>query len=203
MIKWKLPWIAVIAALLLLSACSGNDQAGQNDPANEAAPQQEAGDNEGNHTDENEGTLAEPPVAEPLPDDAEGEGSDPNADASTEPAALPFTVAELEAGMSIGMTQEEVIELIGENYAEVTIAMDNTEGWRYDIGAAEDYSLEETMDFVDIEGIKRGDVPLQIFVSFDSASTVYGYSAYQLEDDGSITVYQWFENGESKTDTIQ
>ncbi|GIQ71062.1 hypothetical protein DUZ99_03330 [Xylanibacillus composti] len=205
--KWTLLLASIFAAASILSACSGTNQGEQELREEDNALQQEADANTEQPVDPNQSegqgaSLNDPPVAEPLPEEHSEEGNTAVEDDSTETAAIPFTVAQLDANMAIGMTKEEVAALIGDDYAEITMAMDNAEGWRYDIGAVDGYSFDDVLDSVDLEGIKQGDVALQIFIQFDSEGQVNGYSAYQADEDGSISVYQWLENGELKTDTI-
>lgn len=182
--------VMIFSAVLISSACSSNNSSSENVTA-PIEDNQEGQNNEdiaANDVEDND-------VA--LPNDSGNESG------GTRLAGSIITVAELESGIAIGASQQDVsIFFDSHPYIEVTSAYDGREAWRYDIGAQPAYSFESETDLHDQEGILNGDVPLQIFIYFDEEGIVNGYSAYQAGEEGTINVYQTLGDGTRKVDTI-
>lgn len=64
----------------------------------------------------------------------------------------------------MGMTEEEIIASLGDNYIETIDAMDGLPVWRYDLNAIEEYLFEAFYDQVDIEGIIDEKLDYQVFL---------------------------------------
>ncbi len=171
--------VVIFSALLILSACGSNNSSN----GNAAAP-----------------NVAVPNDTAPIEDtnNSSADGSE-----GTQLAGSIMTVAQIEGGLPIGATQEDVSILFDSHpYDEVTASMDGGTAWRYDFGAQADYSYEEVSDLHDQDGILNGDVPLQVFIYFDEDGKVSAYTAYQAGADGTITVYQTLSDGSRKVETI-
>jgi len=190
--KMMYTFVMIIAATVILAACGGSNNAA----------------NEGNPAPVEDTNKA--PVTEALPDDSKDAGKDVDGKVDnnddtqgTRLAGSIMTVAELESGLAIGDTQEDVNILFDSHpYQEVTAFMDGSNVWRYDFGAQAEYSHEEQSDTHDQEGILNGDVPIQVFIYFDEEGKVSAYTAYQADEAGNINVYQTLGDGTRKVDTI-
>jgi hypothetical protein len=183
--------VMIFSAVLIFSACSSNSTLIEKDtpPAEDYQVGQNSEDTASNEVEGNDVSL---------PNDSGSEIG------GTRLAGSLYTVAELEGGLDIGASQEEVAIFFDSHpYQEVTSSFDGKVTWRYDIGAQADYSFESETDLHDQEGILNGDVPLQIFIYFDEEGNVSGYSAYQAGAEGSINVYQTLGDGTRKLDTIK
>jgi hypothetical protein len=126
-----------------------------------------------------------------------------NTAGGTQLAGSVITVADLEARLNIGASQEDVTILFDSHpYQEVTASSDAGNVWRYDFGAQADYTFESEVDMHDQQGILNGDVPLQVFIYFDEKGNVSHYTAYQAGSDGKITVYKTLNDGSREVENI-
>ncbi|MRG85034.1 hypothetical protein [Salinibacillus xinjiangensis] len=110
--------------------------------------------------------------------------------------------------LSVDMTQAEVEGLIGQPDAKGVDAMNAIPTWRYDIVAKDGYKFEEqdslldsnVVDAVDINGLKKGDMTLQLFFSWKE-ERVSHFSGYYKED-GVVQEYRLFEDGTERVMTV-
>jgi hypothetical protein len=90
------------------------------------------------------------------------------------------------ARLNLGMSKEEVASIFGNQYT-VVWGKDTTEIWRFDLGKAPDYTpLTEKhgnvlLDNIDEEGIKNGNIHIQLFVNWKN-DIVSSYSFYYLDE---------------------
>jgi hypothetical protein len=87
---------------------------------------------------------------------------------------------------------------LGEDFIKVKNSMDDSEIWRYDIGATEGYtSPVDEYDTVDHQGLKNGKLNIQLFIQWNKNGTVEWYSTYQLNKaSGQVYEYHVSEDGE-------
>jgi len=189
--KKKLIFILMIlSAMLIFSACSTNSA--NESEQNSSTPIEDQQENESN-TDTDDATGVEG-----------DDNASPNESEGSMLAGELVTVAQLEGGLQIGDSKEDVSILFDSHpYHEVTSLYDGGEAWRYDIGAPAEYSYDTNSDVHDHDGVLSGDVPLQIYIYFDSEDKVSGYSAYQEGAEGTINVYQTLSDGTRKVDIIE
>lgn len=180
--------VLVLSAMLVFSACSNepaeNEMNGVQEGANNEVGQ---GNNPEDVNDANEG-IVEGEVEVSLPD--------------TQPAELPVTVAQLSNEITVGNSKDEVLSFMGESYQETTAVLDSSQAWRFDYGTSEEYSYDSESDSADQEGLKSGEILLQVFIYFDSEETVSGYSAYQANDEGEVTVFHLMADGTTKQESL-
>lgn len=82
----------------------------------------------------------------------------------------------------VGMTKSEVSEVLTQDYVKVTAVLDGEEVWRFDYSQL-DYLYEETqLDNIDINGLKTGDMYLQLFVIWDIEESLKYYATYYLKE---------------------
>jgi hypothetical protein len=191
--KWLAKLALVVCASMVLAAC-GNNGAANDQTEGTKNTQQEAPAAKNNPEDkkQEEEKAVEKPAPAPGP-----------ASGGIAPAIIPVTVADLEGNLTIGASKEAVIELAGEDYQKVTSAMDGSTVWRFDIGAKEGYLYEDKSDSPDLEGLKSGEVILQIFVGFDDEGKVSNYTAYQRGENETVHAFYTFENGQRKDEKIE
>lgn len=191
--------VLIFSAILIFTACSSNSSNENNTNAVEDSQEnssnndiQQGQNNDVAQTNDSESTDSPLPIVEN------------NESGGTRLAGSIFTVAELEGGLEIGASQEEVsIFFDSHPYHEVTASYDGRDVWRYDIGAQSDYSFESEADLHDQEGILNGSVPIQMFIYFNDEGIVNGYTVYQAGEGDSITVYQTLGDGTRKVETIE
>lgn len=183
----KLLWwtgVIGIGLLLTLTACSQNENGGTDGTVHETEEpkleQEEQDPKENEERDEEQ--------------DKEQEGD------SSQPA---ITAAELEGGVVVGSSAEEITALLGLEYTEVLAALTGEPTWRYDIGAQEGYVFESSSDTPDVSGLKESKLTLQVFVYFNDEESVTGYSAYESKPgDESVDVYHLMEDGSRISEKI-
>ncbi|OEF95706.1 hypothetical protein [Desulfuribacillus alkaliarsenatis] len=97
----------------------------------------------------------------------------------------------------IGMTEKDVIKVLGNQYKQVIGAMDNSRLWRFDINTVDGYvSPDDELDTGDIDGLLSGALSIQVFIQWDDTGLVNGFSALYLnEADGRVYSYYKFEDG--------
>ena len=185
--------VMIFSAMLIITACGSNNS---NNDVN-TSPVVETPVAE---TPDAETPAVETPVEDtnnPLPSDSGDEIQ------GSQLAGSIMTVDQLESGLAIGATQEDVNILFDSHpYKEVSASMDGGIVWRYDFGAQADYSYEEELDLHDEAGILNGEVPLQVFIYYDDEGKVSAYIAYQAGEEGKITVYQTLSDGSREVNTI-
>ncbi|MBO8163488.1 MAG: hypothetical protein H0Z34_07165 [Brevibacillus sp.] len=126
---------------------------------------------------------------------------------ANQPAAEPsgkLDVQYVKEHLKTGLTQEDVKKLFGSSYTEVKAAMDDSDMWRFDIGAQEGYqSPDDQYDTVDVEGIKTGKLEMILFVGWGNDGTVETFSLYyKNKDDGRVYDYRVMPNGQEKEQAI-
>ncbi|GAA0381981.1 FG-GAP repeat domain-containing protein [Bacillus horti] len=104
----------------------------------------------------------------------------------------------------IGRTQEEILELFGEQYEEVIPGLESpgvVGMWRYDAVIEESYEYDTgftpATDSVDIEGIREGKLRYQLFVSWREDGAAHSYTLYYLENNRVHEYRLWNDGGES------
>jgi len=82
--------------------------------------------------------------------------------------------------------------------------MDDSEIWRYDMEAKEGYiSPDDEYDTGDIEGLKKGDLKMQLFIQWNDKDKVEWYSGIYLNNsDERVYDYRIMSNGEEKHQPI-
>lgn len=115
-----------------------------------------------------------------------------------------LTIEQVKEQLKVGMTQEEIVEILGESYTEVSSAKDNTPMWRYDLGATADYSFEGPNDAIDMEALESGDLELILFINWNEEEQVSDWiSAYYVnEADGKIYEFRIFPDGGERENPI-
>lgn len=111
----------------------------------------------------------------------------------------------IEKNLDIGMTESQVIDLLGEADAIGVDAKDALPSWRYDIGAPGDYENEVDkqlgegiVDAIDIEAIQNGTVKMQLFINWEDGKIIHVANSY-LEN-GELVVYHLLSDGTIKYD---
>ncbi|WP_117149356.1 hypothetical protein [Paraliobacillus zengyii] len=107
--------------------------------------------------------------------------------------------------IKIGMTEQEIKELIGEPSKKGTDAMNAEPLWLYNIRDIKDYYFEQPegfeeygiVDAVDTEGLQNNEVEILLFISWKEDRTDYISAAY-TNDEGEIKNYRLFEDGTVK-----
>ena len=114
------------------------------------------------------------------------------------------TVETIKTKIKLGLSKEEVKSSLGDDITAIKNSMDDSEMWRYDIEAKENYtSPDDEYDMGDIEGLKNGELKIQLFIQWNSKDTVEWYSALYLnESDGKVYDYRVMSNGEAKEKAI-
>ncbi len=99
----------------------------------------------------------------------------------------------IKENLSIGMTESEVMDLIGEADAVGVDAINALPNWRYDIGASDDYENEldkqlgeGIVDSVDEDAIRQGIVKMQLFIGWRNGVIYQIFNTY-LEGDLLVT----------------
>lgn len=122
----------------------------------------------------------------------------------TSSSVVSVTVATIAEHIKVGMSQEEVEAFLGDAHQEVVASFDGVPAWRYDMTDQEGYSYDEETDNPDMEGLRKQDVDLQVFIYFDVEGTeVTGYTVYQNDGEGQIEAFYLFENGVTKWEQIE
>ncbi|MBU8568864.1 hypothetical protein KM914_21090 [Virgibacillus pantothenticus] len=115
----------------------------------------------------------------------------------------------IEENLDIGMTEAQVIDLLGEADAIGRGAKDYLPTWRYDIGVPEGYFYEEPdeqfreegiLDTVDKENIKNGTVKMQLLLGWKEGRINFIANTY-LENDKLVTYYM-LSNGMIKYESF-
>jgi len=106
--------------------------------------------------------------------------------------------------MQLGLTKESVKKLLGDGFIKVKNSMDDSEIWRYDMEAKEGYiSPDDEYDTGDIEGLKKGDLKMQLFIQWNDKDKVEWYSGIYLNNsDERVYDYRIMSNGEEKHQPI-
>lgn len=189
-------------ALFIISGCgtSTNGAAPASPPTTPPAGIEEKNDNIGKEA---------PPASTP-PAKSNEEEKSTGAGAVTPPAEQPSattdrkvnSVDDIKQHLKMDMTQDQVIELLGTKYTEVTNAMEGNMMWRYDLGAKPDYSYQGEMDSVDMEGLINKSLAIQLFIDWSEDQVVNHYSFLYLKD-GQIHEYRVFHDGYVKESVVQ
>lgn len=103
----------------------------------------------------------------------------------------------------LNLTQEEVKHRLGDDFSEILSAKENKPMWRYDMGAKTGYQFDEAYDFADIEGLKTGNVSMQVFINWSTEQRVESLSAVYLNKaDGRVYEYRVFPDGGERVQVI-
>lgn len=197
----KLIWICLLACSLFLAACTeekpqqseetasnGEAAAGQASEQTEATAEPADSNSEEpseQHNDETENSTSQ-----------EESGTDEqNAEAYNDADAI-------KQQLKLGLSQEQVIELFGQDYREVTSMLDDSRMWRFDLSAAEGYSFEKDTDLADLEGLAKGNVGAQLFVAWTEEETLREYSLIYMHKEGKLHAYYLFGDGTEKEDIL-
>lgn len=110
--------------------------------------------------------------------------------------------AYVKAQVKVGMTREQVIKLLGDQYTEVVSSTDGRKILRFDITGNKEYKYTfKDFERIDKEGILNGSMLLQVFVTMSDKDTVATYAAFKKADNGNVFEYRVFENGTEREST--
>jgi hypothetical protein len=107
-----------------------------------------------------------------------------------------MTVEKIKESMKLGMTKEQVKDILGSNYKELKVEQGTV--WRYDFGTKNGYKFDTKMfgDDVDLQGLRDGNLAMQVFITWDQTVTkVMTFTAYYKSNE-QINEYRVFPNGE-------
>lgn len=96
---------------------------------------------------------------------------------------------------TLGATKEDIINLFGNNYNEVTSLMDDNLIWRYDINKKEGYKVPKCdigaeIAQVDLIGINQNNVQMQLFIKWSGDNKAKTYSLHYKDKKGNIYSYK-------------
>lgn len=96
----------------------------------------------------------------------------------------------------IGMTQEKLVSLFGENNGEYIDPLSGTKGWRYDFNSSEGYLPNPSVDGeADVIAIKNGQLDMQLFISWEEDGSASHFSLLYRGDENELRHYQLFADG--------
>lgn len=99
--------------------------------------------------------------------------------------------------LRIGQEAGEVLELLGDDYAEVMSIMIGAEMWRYDFPAEPGYTFvcPSGEDCVDIEGLESGRMAVQLFITWTGSGLLDDFTVYTGAGNGTVNEYRVFPDG--------
>lgn len=103
--------------------------------------------------------------------------------------------------LKLDVSQTDIGQIFGQQYAKVVAALDGSSMWRYDFVDHQGYTAKaasdgtNVMDDVDRSGLESGALRMQLFVEWDADGRVREYSLYYLDRDGSIANYRLYADG--------
>lgn len=125
------------------------------------------------------------------------------ASGKTEQPSCQFTHAgELTELLHVSMSTEEVVSILGSDYAEGKSMMTNERMWRYDLCTNNYERIPFLDDAVDIEALQNKQCQYIIFIAFTENNMVDHYSMYYMDADGYIREYVQFADGSEKDHRI-
>lgn len=99
------------------------------------------------------------------------------------------TTLELAGQIAKLETKDEIKTALGNDYKEVIGEMYNNVVWRFDICSSDEYHNDTTIDNVDIEGLKSGQVNKILFLSFsEDQQSIMNKSLYYADSLNNIHV---------------
>lgn len=109
----------------------------------------------------------------------------------------------LKSKMELGMTMDEVQEIMGSDY-QIKISPDNgLPVWNYQFGKEEHYQFVDQEGLADLDGMKQGKINIHLNIVWNEYDLVEQYSALYLNPkDNQIYEYWVWPNGESKDNPI-
>jgi hypothetical protein len=111
----------------------------------------------------------------------------------------------LKTNLMLGMTKDEVLELVDFEYIEVLPGMGDSEMWRFDIMKDVEYAfdIDPVIDSLDMEGLKEEEVKIVLFISWNGKEKLEKFTFYYKEPvDGSINEYRVFDTGTIRESVI-
>lgn len=107
-----------------------------------------------------------------------------------------MTVEKIKESMKLGMTKEQVKDVLGSNYKELKVEQRTV--WRYNFGMKDGYKFDPKMflDEVDLQGLRDGNLAMQVFIHWDQTETKVGTFFAYYKSNEQINEYQVFPNGE-------
>lgn len=129
-------------------------------------------------------------------------------DTTNEPVAIQEIDSNfIKENIKIGMTEQELLSLLGAPFNKGISAKDAEPVWLYNIGSSKGYYFEEqellkdqgVLDTVDIEGIKNKEIEMVVFVTWDNKK-VSRVSHTYIREDGKVVTHYLFKDGHTKED---
>ncbi|MGM8215528.1 hypothetical protein ACLIA0_08115 [Bacillaceae bacterium W0354] len=101
----------------------------------------------------------------------------------------------IENDLEIGMSMSEVESILGTDYSDVLSAMGEDLMWRYDINAISNYQFDEPYDFADKDGLRNGDIDMQIWVQWNHEEKIESVSAIYINSSNEMINVRKDSNG--------
>ncbi|MEB9895900.1 IseA DL-endopeptidase inhibitor family protein [Bacillus cereus] len=102
------------------------------------------------------------------------------------PGAKTIDAASIRTQAKLGMKYDEVNALFGAPHDNLTSAKDDRDVWRYDITQRDDYRFRAESDDVDLEGIKKGKIDIQLFITWSEEGAIAGCTFYYKDKNGKV-----------------
>lgn len=123
---------------------------------------------------------------------------------STSKNSSVISAEEIMGKLELGMNEGEVVSILGNHFVPIEAANDsidwNVDFYRLDFPAQKGYIYEESMDFLDIEGVVSGKMAMQVIVAYDAGQLVSYSMIYK--DDGGKTVIRRVSDGDVETHVV-
>ncbi|MDP5273942.1 hypothetical protein [Chengkuizengella axinellae] len=104
----------------------------------------------------------------------------------------------IQSSLQIGLSKEDITEMLGEQYSEFVSPLDDIIMWKYDLLTSSDYiyDAESQSDAIDFEGFMNGTIGAQLFVewSYDEFTNHY-VMYYVCGDEGEICEFRVWDDG--------
>lgn len=109
----------------------------------------------------------------------------------------------LKVSIQLGQTQVQVKKTFGEHVTELTSALDNLTEWRYDLGVNKSYYSFEHEDSVNFDGLIKGDLFAQLFITWTDEQRVQSFTIYYFhQQDEMVYEYRVFPDGDIRETPI-
>lgn len=119
------------------------------------------------------------------------------------PGAKTIDAAAIRTQAKLGLTYDEVNELFGAPEEVVASAKDDSDVWRYDITQRDDYRFRTESDDVDLEGIKKGKIDIQLFIIWSEEGTIAGCTFYYKDKNSKVFEERLLVGGNWQKTVIQ
>lgn len=117
-----------------------------------------------------------------------------------------FSLEYIENNIEIGMSESEILELLGEPDVKGRDPLNGLPNWRFDVGASDNYDHEYDEFYkeqgligeIDVNNLKNQNLDMQLFIGFYNGTVIHVANAY-LEN-GEVRVYHLLSDGTRKVD---